>query len=190
MQFARNRRQRIDNICRDLRDSLNEDDDRGIDQAYADLQDALSDLNREVRQYYAEDEDDDLFGTIRDIFIGDRERDEDFYDRSYGRDYDRGYGRNYDRSYSRDYDRGYPQDYDRGGYGIDSDRSYGRDSDRSYSRDSNRSYSRDSNRSYGRDSDKKLSRDNSYPIGGKGNSRKPSKPSYQDNWDDEDDDWL
>ena len=83
MQFARNRRQRIDNICRDLRDSLKEDDDRGIDQAYADLQDALSDLNREARQYYAEDEDDDLFGTIRDIFIGDREQDDDFYNRGY-----------------------------------------------------------------------------------------------------------
>ncbi|MFN7854176.1 MAG: molecular chaperone DnaK, partial [Dolichospermum sp.] len=38
MQFARNRRQRIDNICRNLRESLQADEDRGIDQAYADLQ--------------------------------------------------------------------------------------------------------------------------------------------------------
>ena len=74
MQFARNRRQRIDNICRNLRESLQADEDRGIDQAYADLQDALYELNREVRQYYAEDEDEDLFGAIREIFVGEKER--------------------------------------------------------------------------------------------------------------------
>ncbi|MGD1911629.1 MAG: molecular chaperone DnaK [Rivularia sp. (in: cyanobacteria)] len=192
MQFARNRRQRIDNICRDLRDSLKEDDDRGIDQAYADLQDALSDLNREVRQYYAEDEDDDLFGTIRDIFIGDREQDDDFYNRGYRRDSDRSYGRDYDRGYGRDYDLGgYGKDYDKGYSARNSDRDYGRDYDRGYSRDSDRSYGRDSDRSYGRDSNRSYSRDNSYPSYDQGySSRKPSKPSYQDNWDDEDDDWL
>ncbi|MEA5506368.1 molecular chaperone DnaK [Halotia wernerae UHCC 0503] len=113
MQFSRNRRQRIDSICRELRESLQENDDRGIDQAYADLQDALYELNREVRQYYAEDEDDDLFGTIRDIFTGDKEkeRERDFsrdpyqerdpYSRNYGRDNGRDYGR--DRDYSKDY---------------------------------------------------------------------------------------
>ncbi len=202
MQFARNRRQRIDNICRDLRDSLKENDDRGIDQAYADLQDALSDLNKEVRQYYADDEEDDLFGTIRDIFIGDKERDEDFYDRGYGRDSDRGYGnRDYDRGYGKDYDRGYGRDYDRDygrdrdtdksygrendrGYSRDKDRGYGRDTDRAYGRDAGSGYSRNSDRSYSRDNERGYGRDNSYP------SRQPSKPSYQDNWDDEDDDWL
>ncbi|MEO1375743.1 MAG: molecular chaperone DnaK [Cyanobacteria bacterium J06635_10] len=192
MQFARNRRQRIDNICRDLRDSLKEDDDRGIDQAYADLQDALSDLNREVRQYYAEDEDDDLFGTIRDIFIGDREQDDDFYNRGYGRDSDRSYGRDYDRGYGRDYDRGgYNKDYDKGYSVRNSDRDYGRDYDRGYSRDSQRSYGSDPDGRYRRDDRRSYSRDNSYPSYDRGYSeRKPSKPSYQDNWDDEDDDWL
>ncbi|MHC5724833.1 MAG: molecular chaperone DnaK, partial [Nostoc sp.] len=53
MQFARSRRQRIDNICRQLKESLKENSDRGIDQAYADLQDALYELNREVRETYA-----------------------------------------------------------------------------------------------------------------------------------------
>ena len=216
MQFARNRRQRIDNICRDLRDSLKEDNDRGIDQAYADLQDALSDLSREVRQYYAEDEEDDLFGTIRDIFIGDKD-DDDFYDRGYGRGADRGYGRDNDRGYGRDYDRGYSRDNDRG-YGRDNDRGYGsRDNDRGYGRDNDRGgYEKDYDRGYGRESDRS-SRDrdssrgynndydrgygrendrggydseNSFPTTGRGNARKPSKPSYQDNWDDEDDDWL
>ncbi|MBW4499859.1 MAG: molecular chaperone DnaK [Scytonema hyalinum WJT4-NPBG1] len=154
MQFARSRRQRIDNICRELRESLQENDDRGIDQAHADLQDALYDLNREVRQYYVDDEEDDLFGTIRDIFTGDKDREREresprdtFRDPPYGsrprgdgaerppyrdeRDY---YGKNYDRDDNRDYDR-------RGRSSYDS-----------------------------------------------GSSRKP-RPSYQDNWDD-DDDWL
>jgi molecular chaperone DnaK len=110
MQFARSRRQRIDNICRELKDSLQENDDRGIDQAYADLQDALYELNREVRQYYAEDEDDDLFGTIKEIFTGggDKDREPDYYrdsyrDRdSYGKDYGRDNGRDYGRDYGRE----------------------------------------------------------------------------------------
>ncbi|MEA5618113.1 molecular chaperone DnaK [Cronbergia sp. UHCC 0137] len=125
MQFARNRRQRIDNICRQLREGLKENSDRAIDQAYVDLQDALYELNREVRQYYAEDEDEDLFGAIREIFTGDKEKERDFSRETY-RERD---------SYNRD---------------------YGRD---------NRSPSYDSR-----------------PAPRK-------RPTYQDNWDD-DDDWL
>ncbi|MEH2250699.1 molecular chaperone DnaK [Nostoc sp.] len=151
MQFARSRRQKIDNICRELRESLKENSDRGIDQSYADLQDALYDLNREVRQSYDEDEDDDWLGTIRDIrdiFTGgdkdkERESPRDTYRErdSYGKDYGRDYGKDYGKDYGRD---------------------YGRD------------YSRDS----------RSSSDDSRP------SRK-SRPSYQDNWDDEEDnDWL
>ncbi|MBH8575772.1 molecular chaperone DnaK [Nostocaceae cyanobacterium CENA369] len=131
MQFSRNRRQRIDSICRELRESLQQNDDRGIDQAYADLQDALYELNREVRQYYAEDEDDDLLGTIRDIFTGgDKERERE-------RDFSRDTYRERDSYSSRDYDKDYGRDYS--------------------------------------------SYDSRPP-------RKPSRPSYQDNWDD-DDDW-
>ncbi len=203
MQFARNRRQRIDNICRDLKDSLKADDDRGIDQTYADLQDALSDLNKEVRQYYADDEEDDLFGTIRDIFIGDKD-DDDFYDKGYGRGYDRGYGRDADRGGNRDYDLGYGKDYNRGAaYGRDADRGYGREPDRGYREpEPDRGYGRDADRGYsdsrgygrndrGRDADRGYGRDNSYPNYDKDYSpRKPAKPSYQDNWDDDDDDWL
>ncbi|MEH2327473.1 MAG: molecular chaperone DnaK [Nostoc sp.] len=142
MQFARNRRQRIDNICRDLKESLKENSDRGIDQAYADLQDALYELNREVRETYAEDEDDDLFGTIRDIFTGDKDKERESPRDTY-RERD---------SYSKDYGRDYGKDY-------------GKDYGRDYSRDSRSSY----------------------------DSRPPrkSRPSYQDNWDDEEDnDWL
>jgi molecular chaperone DnaK len=130
MQFARSRRQRIDNICRELRESLQQNNDRGIDQTYSDLQDALYELNREVREYYAEDEDDDLFGTIRDIFTGDKDKDRDF-----------------PRDMYRDSDR------DRNPYGRDD-----------YRQDSRSSYE----------------------------NRTPRKPrsSYQDNWDDEEEDWL
>ncbi|TBR58637.1 molecular chaperone DnaK [Westiellopsis prolifica IICB1] len=147
MAFARNRRQQIDNICRELRESLKENDDRGIDQAYADLQDALYDLNREVRQYYAEEEDDDLLGAIKDIFTGggDKERDNP---RDSLRDRDRDY-------YDKDYNRGYSKDYDR-------------------------TPNRDYDRSYGRDT-----RSSAFDSGG---SSRRSRPSYQDNWDD-DDDW-
>ncbi|MBD1213364.1 MAG: molecular chaperone DnaK [Dolichospermum sp.] len=128
MQFARNRRQRIDNICRNLRESLQADEDRGIDQAYADLQDALYELNREVRQYYADDEDDDLFGAIRDIFAGEKEPERDVYRDNY--------------------------------------------------RERNSS-NRGVNRDYGREN---LSPNYERPT-------RTKRPSYQDNWDD-DDDWL
>ncbi|MTJ18854.1 MULTISPECIES: molecular chaperone DnaK [unclassified Dolichospermum] len=133
MQFARNRRQRIDNICRNLRESLQADEDRGIDQAYADLQDALYELNREVRQYYAEDEDEDLFGAIREIFVGEKEKEP-------------------------------PRDVYRDNYRQ-------RDS-------SNRGVNRD----YGRENQNRSPNYESRPTRSK-------RPSYQDNWDD-DDDWL
>jgi molecular chaperone DnaK len=140
MQFARNRRQRIDNICRELRESLQQNDDRGIDQAYVDLQDALYELNREVRQYYAEDEEEDLLGTIREIFTGDKDKERDF-----------------------------PRDNSRDNY---------RERD-SYSRD----YGRDYNRDNGRDRDSRSSAYDSRPT-------RRTRPTYNDNWDDDDDDWL
>ncbi|MBW4672375.1 MAG: molecular chaperone DnaK [Cyanomargarita calcarea GSE-NOS-MK-12-04C] len=203
MGFARSRRQKIDNICRELRESLKEDDDRGIDQAYADLQDALYELNREVRQYYTEDEEgEDLFGTIRDIFTGgDKEEREPPYRDSrndsgggYGRDSGKDYG-----GYGRDSGRDSGKDY--GGYGRDSGRDsgkdyggYGRDSSKDSGggyRDSNRDSGggyRDSSRDSGRDSGGGY-RDSGRDSGSGGSSRK-ARPSYQDNWDDEDDDWL
>ncbi len=131
MGFARSRRQQIENICRELREYLQQNDDRGIDQAYADLQDALYDLNREVRQYFADEEDDDLFGAIRDLFSGgDKERE------SSKNKFRSGY-------YDKDYNRNYGRDYDVGGR-------------------------------------------SSFSEGG---SSRRNRPSYQDNWD-EDDDWL
>ena len=129
MQFANQYRRRIESLVDELRDCLKRDDERGIDIAQADLQDALYDLRKEVYQFAEEEEDDGFFGTIKRTITGDR----DSYDRDlYGRD---SFGRD---PYSRNpYDR---DPYSRDSYGRDS---YGRDS---YSRDS---YDRDS---YGRDS--------------------------------------
>ncbi len=115
MQFARNRRQRIEVLVRQLRDYLNQDSDRGIDQSYADLKDALADLNREVRQYYSDDDDGgNLFDSIRRVFSDD----DDDYEAPQRRD----------RPY--------------------------------------------------------FSNDEGF------NRRRPQRPSYQDNWDDNDDNWL
>lgn len=114
MQFARNRRQRIEVLIRQLQEYLNQDSDRGIDQSYADLKDALGDLNREVRQYYSDDDEGgNLFDSIRRVFSDDDD----------------------------DYEP--PQRRERPYYSND----------------------------------------------GGANRRKPQRPSYQDNWDD-DDNWL
>ena len=70
MQFANDYRYRIEGLIRDLRENLAKDDDRGIDSSYADLQDALAELQREVRLRFSEEED-DFFGSIRRAFSGD-----------------------------------------------------------------------------------------------------------------------
>lgn len=71
-QFAGNYRYRIENLIRELRDSLSKNDDRAIDRALADLQDAVYELQREVRLRFTEEEE-DLFGSIRRIFTGEDE---------------------------------------------------------------------------------------------------------------------
>ncbi len=126
MQFARSRRQRIETLNRELRQSLEQDNDRGIDQAYADLQDALYELKREVREYYTEDDEDDLFGSIRRVFTGEDER----------------------------------EPY----------------------------YGRETREPYGRETREPYGRETREPYYGERSSRK--RPTYQDNWDDEDDNWL
>lgn len=181
MQFANQYRRRIESLVDELRDCLKRDDERGIDIAQADLQDALYDLRKEVYQFAEEEDDDGFFGTIKRTIAGDR----DSYDRdSYGRD---SYGRD---PYSRNpYDR---DPYSRDSYGRDS---YGRDA---YNRDA---YNRDS---YGRDSynrdqySREPARDEYYDdysrspkskrtVRGSGLGR-PDRYT-EDDWDD-DDDWL
>ncbi|NEP87703.1 MAG: molecular chaperone DnaK [Okeania sp. SIO2C2] len=80
MQFAARSRQRIEMLIRELRDSLERDDERGIDQVGVDLQDALYDLNREVSIYTSESEDDDFFGSVRRSISGEDRKGKERYD--------------------------------------------------------------------------------------------------------------
>jgi len=73
MQFARDRRRRIESLIQELRDYLAQADERGIDITQADLQDELYDLNREAYLYEDEDEGDllgQIGGTLRRTFRG------------------------------------------------------------------------------------------------------------------------
>lgn len=83
MQFAQRQRGRIESLVRALRDSLERDDDRGIDQIGSDLQDALYDLNQEISAYATEDDEDDLFGSIRRTFTGERRREPEYDSKDY-----------------------------------------------------------------------------------------------------------
>jgi len=73
-QFASYYRRQIEALIADLRLYLDQDDERGIDRSQADLQDALYELNREIRLQF-DDEDEDFFGSIRRTFTGEKERD-------------------------------------------------------------------------------------------------------------------
>jgi molecular chaperone DnaK len=67
MQFARDRRRRIEGLVQELRDYLEQSDERGIDIAQAELQDELYDLNREAYLYEADDEKEGgILGQIGD----------------------------------------------------------------------------------------------------------------------------
>ncbi len=74
-QFASVYRRRIEALVQEIRQAIARDDDRAIDRAQSDLQDAVYELKREVRLQYSEEEDDDFFGSIRRTFSGDSERD-------------------------------------------------------------------------------------------------------------------
>ena len=71
MQFAQRSRQRIETLIRELRDSLERNDERGVDQVGSDLQDALYDLSREVSAFAEDDDDDDFFESVKRTFTGD-----------------------------------------------------------------------------------------------------------------------
>ena len=73
MQFASSHRRRIEGLVQELRESLEADDERGMDLAESDLRDALYDLKREVYQLEEEEEDEGFFGSIRRTLSGDRD---------------------------------------------------------------------------------------------------------------------
>ena len=81
-QFASYYRRRIDVLCEEILNSLEQDDERNLDRAEADLQDTLYELNREIRLQYEDEEDDDFLGAIKKTFLGD----DDKYDEDYSYD--------------------------------------------------------------------------------------------------------
>jgi molecular chaperone DnaK len=99
-QFAGVHRRRIEALIQELRQAIARNDDRAIDRAQSDLQDALYELKREVRLQYADEDEDDFFGGIRRALSGESDRDR-FWERDNRRDsYDISGGR-YDRGRSR-----------------------------------------------------------------------------------------
>jgi len=119
IQFVSSYRPRIEALVRELRESLQRNDERGMDLAQSDLQDAIYELNREVYQRSREEaEEDDFFGSVRRAFSGDepeRSRKRNPYD-----DYEINPGGSTYREYSRS------SWNESGSYSISSDR-YGVD---------------------------------------------------------------
>jgi molecular chaperone DnaK len=101
-QFASYYRRRVDVLCEEILQSLEQDDERSLDRAEGDLQDTLSELNREIRLQYDDEEDDNFFGAIKKTFLGD---DDDKYLEDYPYD-----------SRQTDYYGGYSGSQGSGGY--------------------------------------------------------------------------
>ena len=83
LQFARDRKRRIDNLIQDLRDALKREDERMIDMIQSELQDELYELNREAYLYDADNDDGNLFSQIGDTIKKAFEDDDDYYRRDY-----------------------------------------------------------------------------------------------------------
>lgn len=103
-QFASNLRRQIEALMRELRDSVEREDDRAIDLKYAALQEALYELGREINQAIKEiEEEEEIFkmpdmsnlsksfskgiDAVRERFSGDEDDFRDF-DREEGNDWD------------------------------------------------------------------------------------------------------
>ncbi|BAQ66405.1 molecular chaperone DnaK [Geminocystis sp. NIES-3709] len=180
-QFTNPYRRDIENLCSEILDSLEKDDDRRLDRSQADLQDVLYELNREIRLQY-DDQEEGFFESIKKTFIGDDEDDYNPRDRGavyrnpdttlYGarvnpsRD-----GRDY-----RDYDN--PNNYGYGSGGLSSPRNP-KSSQPTSSRSQPRRYD-----DYPPEDDRTVSRGNKrYNVG-----KKRDIP-YENGWED-DDDWF
>lgn len=125
MQFASSYRRRIETLVKELRACIQRNDDRGIDLAQSELQDAMYDLRQEAYQFAKEEEgDDDFFGSIRRTIanLGKDDDDDLFFDDRYNRrpPYNRDpYAQEYNRDfYNRDPYQ--PKGYSQNTYGRDS----------------------------------------------------------------------
>ncbi|MEA5465493.1 molecular chaperone DnaK [Leptothoe sp. PORK10 BA2] len=84
LQFARDRKRRIDNLIQDLRDALKREDERMIDMIQSELQDELYELNREAYLYDADNDSGNIFTQIGDTIKKAFEDDDDYSRRDYG----------------------------------------------------------------------------------------------------------
>ncbi len=85
MQFASGQRRQVENLVRELRGALQDNNERDIESIKAELDELLQDINRQVRQLTAA-EDEGFFTTLKKTILGD---DDEFFD---NRDYNREYG--------------------------------------------------------------------------------------------------
>ncbi|MGC1525760.1 MAG: molecular chaperone DnaK [Phormidesmis sp.] len=80
MQFGRDRRRRIEGLVQELRAALEQQNDRTIDVAQADLQNEVYELNREAYLYDLDDDGDGILSqigdTLKKAFSGE---DDDYY---------------------------------------------------------------------------------------------------------------
>jgi molecular chaperone DnaK len=156
MQFARDRRRRIERLIQELRECLEQGDERGIDITQVELQDEVYELNREAYTYDDPEEDDflgQIGGTLKRTFSGGKDE-----------------GDRYEDSWSRRSaweDGGWDYDAPRGGARANAPGSYSRDN---YSRDN---YSRDN---YGQDNYGSRDYRGDYRDGAR-----DSGPPYRDN---------
>lgn len=186
-QFAGYYRRRIEALSSEILDSLQNNDDRRLDRAQSDLQDALYELNREVRLQYQDEEDNDFFGSIRRTITGEsnKEDDVDYYYNNKASDRtaplrDRNYGSR------RDDPRDNYQDNSRDNY-RDDYRNNSRDNYRTPNRPNDDDYyydSRENRRSNLKNGDSYGDTNRRYY--GKGKERIP----YQNDWDEQDDEWF
>ncbi len=88
MQFARDRRRRIESLVQELRAALEQSDERGVDITQSDLQNEVYELNREAYLYDLDEDGEGILGqigsTLKRAFSGE---DDDYYrtgDYNYG----------------------------------------------------------------------------------------------------------
>ncbi|MGB3292657.1 MAG: molecular chaperone DnaK [Phormidesmis sp.] len=116
LQFARDRRRRIEGLVQELRAALEQADERGIDITQADLQNEVYELNREAYLYDLDEAGDGILGqigsTLKRAFSSE---DDDYYRTDYGNGYGSGYPSNtWDRQAQWDSPNWNPSNANRG----------------------------------------------------------------------------
>ena len=118
MQFANAQRKQIEGLVREIREALANGDERLIDEIKSELDDAIYDFTRQVKML-TEEEDKGIFGTLKDIFVGDDDE-YNYRDNYNNRDIYNPYGNPQDNYYDNrgnNYPRGGalpPQNYNQG----------------------------------------------------------------------------